>query len=258
MDYAQLVSSLFTAAKSKRGGFKKRPGSALKAAASAFGTSVPVGDGDVKTASPGTYRPVGGTCPSTCPFLGNGCYAEGGNVALHQRRARAERDAALIGAAIAMVWARVSGRVARLHVSGDVGQTWDVQYLAGLRELAIEVNTQSGAKRGTPVAWTYTHHEMDRHRLEHLRMLASVGGIHVRRSDHLGTNGVIVMPFAEVPQVRRETGVRLAKCPAQLRDTNCSDCTLCWTRPDLTIVFDPHGQANRRATTAGRAAIGLA
>ena len=257
MDYAQLVSALFGAAKSQRGGWLKRPGPALKAAASAFGTSVPVGDGDGKTASPGTYRPVGGTCPSTCPFLGNGCYAEGGNVAMHQRRAAAERNAALIGAAVAFVWARVTERVARLHVSGDVGQTWDREYLRGLRDLAIEVNTQSGALRGTPVAWSYTHHKMDRARLAALRTLASVG-VHVRRSDHLGHNGVVVMPFAEVPAVRRETGVRLAKCPAQLRSTNCADCTLCWTRPDLTVVFDPHGQANKKATTAGRAAIGLA
>jgi hypothetical protein len=51
--------------------------------------------------------------------------------------------------------------------------------------------------QGTPVAWSYTHHKMDRARLAALRTLASVG-VHVRRSDHLGHNGVVVMPFAEV------------------------------------------------------------
>jgi hypothetical protein len=157
-----------------------------------------------------------------------------------------------------MVWARVTERVARLHVSGDVGQTWDTEYLAGLRDIAIEVNTQSGAMRGTPVAWTYTHHDCSSSERLHWVSLLSGEGVHMRRSDHLGFNGVIVMPFSEVPQVRRETGVRLAKCPAQLRATNCADCTLCWSRPDLTVVFDPHGQANKRAAKAGRAAIGLA
>lgn len=34
-----------------------------------------------------TYRPVGPTCPSSCPLLGNGCYAQRGRVALFQRRA---------------------------------------------------------------------------------------------------------------------------------------------------------------------------
>jgi hypothetical protein len=33
MDYAQLVSALFSAAKSRRGGWLKRPGPRLKAAA---------------------------------------------------------------------------------------------------------------------------------------------------------------------------------------------------------------------------------
>lgn len=33
-----------------------------------------------------TYRPVGLTCPSTCPLLGAGCYAESGRVAIHSRR----------------------------------------------------------------------------------------------------------------------------------------------------------------------------
>lgn len=33
------------------------------------GLTTPIGDGDRKTASPGTYRPVGPSCPSSCPFL---------------------------------------------------------------------------------------------------------------------------------------------------------------------------------------------
>jgi hypothetical protein len=33
------------------------------------GLATPIGDGDKKTASPGTYRPVGPSCPSSCPFL---------------------------------------------------------------------------------------------------------------------------------------------------------------------------------------------
>lgn len=31
-----------------------------------------------------TYRPVGLTCPSDCPLLGNGCYAQRGHVAIQQ------------------------------------------------------------------------------------------------------------------------------------------------------------------------------
>lgn len=33
-----------------------------------------------------TYRPVGITCPNTCPLLKNGCYAKRGHVAIQQAR----------------------------------------------------------------------------------------------------------------------------------------------------------------------------
>ena len=38
-----------------------------------------------------TYRPVGITCPKSCPLLGNGCYAQSGNVAIHARRSEHDK-----------------------------------------------------------------------------------------------------------------------------------------------------------------------
>ena len=49
-----------------------RMGAAHRAVLRAFdveGLTTPIGDGDAKTAAPGTYRPVGPSCPATCPFL---------------------------------------------------------------------------------------------------------------------------------------------------------------------------------------------
>lgn len=45
-----------------------------------------VPNGDNAKLGPGvgtTYRPVGITCPTSCPLLGNGCYAQKGHVAIH-------------------------------------------------------------------------------------------------------------------------------------------------------------------------------
>jgi hypothetical protein len=59
-----------------------------------------------------TYRPVGDTCPLSCDLLGRSCYAQKGNVAIHQRRSASdthELDIALSKGA----------RVIRHHVSGD-------------------------------------------------------------------------------------------------------------------------------------------
>lgn len=197
---------------------------------------VPIGDSDAKTASPGTYREVGLTCPSTCRYLGNGCYALGGNVAIHQRNAGNSVNAALHGAAAAMVWAALTGRVARLHVSGDLGTSVDADYVAGLVEVGREVRRLSG---NAVVAWSYTHHADGPYRAE----LADAG-IVVRLSDRTGPSGAIVVASREhAREVRAASGAPVAVCPAQLRDVSCAECRLCWTRPDVTIAFIAHGMS---------------
>ena len=199
---------------------------------------VPFGDGDEKTASPGTYRPVGLTCPRTCPYLGAGCYAQGGNVAIHERRASVDRDAAIVSAAVAMVWAARTGRVARLHVSGDVmgpdGRV-DHAYVHGLADVARSVSTLRGG--AGPVAWTYTHAPAGPW-VELLRE----AGVAVRLSDRAGAWGAVVVADRSDARVKRAgMSSPLAVCPAQLSGTTCATCRLCWARPDVTIAFVAHG-----------------
>lgn len=238
VDQAELVSKLWACRPSAANYRKTLTRMGLDA--------VPFGDGDIKTKSPGTYRPVGLTCPKTCPYLGAGCYAEGGNVRIHQIRAAADRQAALHAAAAAMVWAARTGRIARLHVSGDVmgpdGRV-DHAYVHGLASIAEAVRALRGGK--APAAWTYTH-APDGPWVELLR----ASGVAVRLSDRKGEHGAVVVRDREHARMLRgnrdERGrfqrpVKAAVCPAQLSDTDCSRCQLCWTRSDLTIAFLAHG-----------------
>lgn len=214
----------------------------------------PVGDGDAKTASPSTYRPVGDTCPDgssehigRCRYLGNGCYAEGGNVRMHQIRAGADLDASVNAAAVAMAWAVRTGRMARLHVSGDFVRAGrvDHRYIARLGLLADAVNRAAGRPVGTAIAWSYTHIPADV--FEGYRVRLEKHGIHVRISDHSGAHGAIVRDFDSMPG----SGVRYLKCPAQLpQESTCAECRACWERPDRTIVFEPHGAARNKARAA--------
>ena len=253
-----IVSALFSASRKRNGGLYASRGMAdsMRDALATMGAAcVPVGDGDAKTASPGTYRPVGGSCPKSCPYLDDGCYAQGGNVNTHQRRAQESIEAAANGAALAMVWARQTGRVARLHVSGDGKavdgpEAFSPKYADLLCAAADAVNRMSGQPQGTVCAWSYTHFPVGAGRTGQLIERLASHGIIVRASDKLGHGGAVVMPFADVPAVRKATGVKLAKCPAQLGDTDCNACRLCWTRPDLTIVFSPHGATKKRAAAA--------
>lgn len=211
----------------------------------------PVGGGNRKTGTPATYRPVGATCPSSCPYLGNGCYAQQGFVYHHQGNASPDWLPSATSALVAMVLAARLETVARLHVSGDLTRDDQVDraYVAALEQLGRYLRAQ--LELTGPLAWTYTHLTPAQLGPWHERLKAA--GIVVRFSDQLGHDGVIVAPFSEVPELRlRHPGQRLAKCLAQLTDDRipCASCKLCWERPDLTIVFRPHGFTRHAAAAA--------
>jgi hypothetical protein len=221
----------------------------LKEVAREAGDVAPVGDGDAKTAAPGTYRPVGDTCPADCGLLDNGCYAQMGNVAMHERRAASTAGPSIRAAALAMVWAARTQRAARLHVSGDFlsrGRV-DVHYIRSLAFIGRWLRTKM--RRPERVnAWTYTHIARKRF-AAHAEMLREAG-IHVRFSEDAGAMGAVVLPFDRVDELRAR-GVKTLKCLAQLTNKTCSECQACWTQTDHVIVFDPHGPGHKKAAAVG-------
>lgn len=217
----------------------------------------PVGADNIKTRSPSTYRKVGGkgvgTCHASCPHLvERTCYAMFGNVGMHMRRDQNDRDEALRAAAWAMVSAARSKResIARLHVSGDFADSTTGQldwlYIAGLVGIAEAVRETTGKKWA---AWSYTHLPAGQW-LEDLRH----SGIAVRVSDKVGIWGAVTVEDRAHARELRSSRQPVAVCPAQLGDTDCASCKLCWERPDYTIAFLAHGSAKKRAARWVRAA----
>ncbi len=240
---SDCLQTLIAYAKRSSGRVKSRTlGDRLRKIARGFGPTNPVGDTDAKTGAPGTYRPVGSTCPLSCkhhPENDGTCYALFANVNLHQRRAKVDIAAALRAAEVAIVWATTTDRVARLHVSGDFGRTvaQAMPYIIGL--IAI-CKTVGGGEHNT-VAWTYTALPLSAETLH----MARQAGLSIRLSDQDGVNGAIVYPHEHVAR-----GTGRLKCPAQLTHNavDCQTCRACWMLPHRTIVFDPHGPAKKRAT----------
>lgn len=101
-------------------------------------------------------RPVGETCPNSCEFLGNGCYAEkteklypnvrkasSTNLITEQNRIRSM-----------LILAKSQGKSVRWHVSGDffLNGKLDLQYIKNIKG-AIE----SLKENDRPKMWFYTH-----------------------------------------------------------------------------------------------------
>ncbi len=205
----------------------------------------PLGAGTSKLGLAGNYRPVGETCPSSCPLLNKGCYAQQGQVAMQARRASSDVMASLTSAAIVMACAARYRQIARLHVAGDFytpAGHLDLEYLCGLINLGTRLRSQLG--HSAPLAYTYTHGED----MGVWTLLLKKAGVVVRQSGVPGHGGCVVEPFDGLPALRAAyPDLTFARCRAQLDEiTQCRDCKLCWEREDLTIVFSPHGSQKRK------------
>jgi hypothetical protein len=218
--------------------------------------SNPVSRRDAKTGCPGTYRPVEGrngdsTCPP-CPYR-DACYGQASFVGFHQSIATGDLTASLVAAACAFVTAARYWTAARLHIAGDFanqdGQV-DWPYVAGLELVASKILQEfDGIEH---LAFTYTHFQGTEAQIiiDRLRPV----GIVVRKSDAWEPGGAVVRDFADVPALRRATGLDLILCPAQIsKSVTCASCTLCWTRPTRTIVFAPHGPTKNHVRKAAAA-----
>lgn len=206
-----------------------------------------VGIANSKTGSPSTYRTVGPTCPTTCPYLGNGCYAQQGRVRRLGIISDTDTGAAITGTAIAMVAALRIGKTARLHVSGDFAREGvvDMGYVDGVRAVSRTLQGLAGVRW---TSWAYTHLP-DGAWVKGLRD----DGVAVRISDHDGEWGAIVVRSRDearslgsvsCPAERTKASAPHSpdkpSCSRRVRVTTCDQCTLCWTRPDLTIAFTQH------------------
>jgi hypothetical protein len=238
----RLVSRLIDAAVSKRTGrCLANPKPAMDKVLAEYGGRVRMGDGDAKTAAPGTYRGVGNTCGLDCehhPGNAGSCYADSGNVGLHSEDAKGRSATEAVNAfAAAVVWALLTERKARIHVSGDfgvddgdamTGSKVDWDYVGAIADVASAARYLLLPEGDSVVAWTYTAFTgEDGARI--VSILADAG-VSCRLSGFAGPNGAITAPFAVVPGLRKEFDTRIAKCPAQLTHTTCAECTLSRTR----------------------------
>ena len=219
----------------------------LREVARLDGPVSPVGEGNKKTNSPGTYRRVGQTCPTSCEFLESGCYARSGRVALSQNRDEGDREAAHRSFLVGAVAALRKNKLVRVHVSGDFGSgnRVDHEYVHAIADSALELKRLAKVKF---VGWSYTHFKAGPW-VELLRE----SGIALRESGKEGKWGAVVHSSRKL----RKAGEFI--CPAQLSEhMNCNSCRLCWERPDLTVAFLPEGvpstqiSVRRRLEAEGR------
>jgi hypothetical protein len=197
------------------------------------------------------------TCPDACPFKsGNGCYAEGGPMAIHWGKVSRGERGKLLHEFLVDVRAIKAGQIWRHNAAGDLpgcGNEIDPIALA-------ELTAANRGKRG----FSYTHKPLTPGNAAAIAS-ANAGGFTVNLSannlahaDELSdanVGPVVVVVPSSVDGAKTKTlvtpaGRVVTVCPATYRDdVTCESCGLCQRANRKSIVaFPAHGARKRKAS----------
>lgn len=202
--------------------------------------------GNSKTAIP-TTRSARSTCPSSCPLMGKGCYAENFPMVMAWDKLTTG------GISYADLLDEISrlkrGMLWRHNDAGDLlgsGDTIDLTALVAL----VDANR---GRRG----FTYTHWDWWKNRKE--LKWANLQGftINVSVSSRSDAKAAYIegLPVAlvadQVGAVEDYDGIRYVVCPAQTKGWTCKDCGLCAAADrEYVVVFRPHGTKKKALITS--------
>lgn len=200
-----------------------------------------------------TYR-TQGSCPTTCPFYGNGCYARG-------RIFSIPRDHGLDGEAanaalVALIDTMPRDYTLRLNVSGDfLTETGspDVAYIAACNAVA------TARPDVTLIAYTHAWRVLSPDMFTFTVAASCETADDIGDAIAAGWSPVTVDPGTGEPgSLLRQVvgGRRVVQCPQQVNPerVTCASCKACSRQDRPVIAFVAHGGGSRKASAAVTAA----
>ena len=197
------------------------------------------------------------SCPHACPLKGNGCYAEGGPLAILWRKVTARKAGMAWDAAMFEIAALPQGTLWRHNQAGDLpGIGDDIDGFA-----LIELIRANEGKRG----FTYTHKPLSGGNdgaiaaANAMGFTVNLSANNLAHADELAASNVgpvvVVLPADATRATVTPQGRRVAICPATISDNvTCKTCGLCAIANRKAIIgFPAHGVSKRRASAIAAA-----
>lgn len=190
------------------------------------------------------------TCPASCSFRGNGCYAESGPLALHWKAVTAGRRGGTFDQLLDGIRTLPRNALWRHNQAGDLTPiapgVIDAQKL-------LQLALANRGRRG----FTYTHYPMTPENVEAVKHTNALGftinlsAETLEQADEHADFGVapvvVVLPVDAVRPTKTPAGRHVIVCPASLGNTDCLTCGICQQRNRRVIVgFPAHGSAKAR------------
>jgi hypothetical protein len=219
---------------------------------------------DKKVEVSATYASIKGSCPSSCPLRGDGCYAQVSYVNYTTHRldrgfvegmrpeavARVERRAireGFDGGPVPQDGAQ-GGRDLRMHVSGDARTKRSAAILGDA--------AREWRERGGGDVWTYTHawHTVPRECWgEDVSVLGSTEdpkNVEAIREQGYAPAIVVASHPSDRAYQLEGTDTKWIPCPQQTKDIPCTRCRLCFNADSLRdqnrgIAFAAHGATRK-------------
>ena len=193
------------------------------------------------------------TCPTSCPFKSNGCYADSGPLKLHWDKVTRKERGDDWSTFISKIKDLPTGSKWRHNQAGDL--PGDMEKLDN--EKCIELAKANEGKRG----FTYTHYDvLDNFQnaitvnmMNHLGFTVNVSANNLEHADKLCDLNIApvatVLPIEQTTNTVTPKGRKVVVCPATYKDdVSCASCMLCekWDR-NVVVGFPAHGTSKKKA-----------
>ena len=193
------------------------------------------------------------TCPTSCPFKSNGCYADSGPLKLHWDKVTREERGDDWSTFISKIKDLPTGSKWRHNQAGDL--PGDMEKLDN--EKCVELAKANKGKRG----FTYTHYDvLDNFQnaitvniMNHLGFTVNVSANNLEHADKLCDLNIApvatVLPIEQTTNTVTPKGRKVVVCPATYKDdVSCASCMLCekWDR-NVVVGFPAHGTSKKKA-----------
>lgn len=212
------------------------------------------------------------TCPNSCKFKKNGCYAEGYHTARQWDRCDNPEDSRYVAngeqltiGLKAAVFEKLRKNPARTkilfrhNIAGDIAiegtSLIDIDRVDDIVKAIVDTNEVVGK---VLQGYTYTHCTIDHNASNIIHNVASKGFLinascetveEVKQAKSLGINAVIasVDPM-ETARELKAMGMHGVQCPAQTKEgVSCDSCRLCARDRSAVVIFGVHGTASKKA-----------
>ena len=194
------------------------------------------------------------TCPTSCPFKANGCYADSGPLKLHWDKVTKGDRGDDWSTFIDKIKDLPTGSKWRHNQAGDL--PGDMEKLDD--EKCVELAKANKGKRG----FTYTHYDvLDNFQnaitvniMNHLGFTVNVSANNLEHADKLCDLDIApvatVLPIEQTTNTVTPKGRKVVVCPATYKDdVSCASCMLCekWDR-NVVVGFPAHGTSKKKAS----------